>query len=349
MRKAKRECWQNFLEGREDSADLSQIRPEDKNRCWIALKYTKPKSNSTTPALIGSNNEIAITMQDKEALVRANAFPPPPIFHGTEYEPKQGTAHLSITKNSVGKALLCQSVKKAPRPNMHNFRVLRILWDWDPDRITSVVVQAIRLQYHPQRRRYAKGVLLEKPNKRDRTLVKSYWVISLLNCLGKVVEKLVAEQLSAFCEVNGKLQKGQMGARKHRSAIDAAAILIQKVQETWKHQKIAGALLMDVKGAFYHVSRAQLAQRMADLGIDDDLIGWTKSFLTARWVELVIDGYINAKHKVETRIPQGSPVSPILFLIYISGVFLQMESRIPQVTCLSFMDDLGVLTAGQSV
>ena len=154
-------------------------------------------------------------MQDKEALVRLHAFPPPPISHGTEYKPGQGTAHASVTKDKVGRALLCQSIKKAPGPNMHNFRILRILWDWDPDRITSVVAQAIRLQYHPQRWRHAKGVLLEKPNKRDRTLVKSYRVISLLNCLGKVVEKVVAKQLSDFCEVNEKLHKGQMGARKY--------------------------------------------------------------------------------------------------------------------------------------
>ena len=64
-----------------------------------------------------------------------------------------------------------------------------------------------------------------------------------------------------------------MGVRKLRSAIDAAALLVQKVQEIWQSRKIAGALFMDVKGAFDHVSRAQLAQRMSDLGIDDDLIG----------------------------------------------------------------------------
>ena len=46
--------------------------------------------------------------------------------------------------------------------------------------------------------------------------------------------------------------------------------------------EIAGALFMDVKGAFDHVSRAQLAQRMSDLSIDDDLIGWTQSFLADR-------------------------------------------------------------------
>ena len=51
-------------------------------------------------------------------------------------------------------------------------------------------------------------MLLEKPNKRDRTLVKSYRVISILNCLGKLVEKVVAEQLAKFCEINEKLHKG---------------------------------------------------------------------------------------------------------------------------------------------
>ena len=195
-------------------------------------------------------------MQDKEALVRVHAFPPPPVFYGTEYEPGHGIAHASITKNNVAKALLCQSVKKAPGPNMHNFRILYVLWDWDPDRITSVVVHAIRLQYHPQRWRNAKRVLLEKPNKRNRTLVKSYRIISLLNCLGKVVEKVVAEQLSQFCEVNRKLYKEQIGVGKYRSAIDTAALLIQKVQEVWQSRKIAGALFMDVKKVFDHIFRA---------------------------------------------------------------------------------------------
>lgn len=189
VRKAKRECWQNFLEGTEEFSSPAQIRHDDKNRCWTALKYTKSKSNSTTPALVGANNEIAVTMQDKEAFVRLHAFPPPLMFHGTEYQPGKGTAHALVTKDKFGRALLCQSVKKAPGPNMQNFRILRILWEWDPDRITALVVQAIKLQYHPQRWRHARGILLEKPNKRDRTLVKSYWVISLLNCLGKVVEK----------------------------------------------------------------------------------------------------------------------------------------------------------------
>ncbi len=54
-------------------------------------------------------------------------------------------------------------------------------------------------------------MLLEKLNKRDRKLVKSYPVISFLNFLNKVVEKLIAEQISQFCESNSGLCNNHIG------------------------------------------------------------------------------------------------------------------------------------------
>lgn len=48
-------------------------------------------------------------------------------------------------------------------------------------------------------------------------------------------------------------------------------------------------------------------------------------------------------------IPQGLPVSPILFLIYISGVFDSASEACHLVTSLSFVDDLGFIAAGFSV
>lgn len=44
-----------------------------------------------------------------------------------------------------------------------------------------------------------------------------------------------------------------MEARKNRCAIDAAAILLENVHKSWDEGKVAGALLMDVKGAFDYV------------------------------------------------------------------------------------------------
>ena len=140
-----------------------------------------------------------------------------------------------------------------------------------------------------------------------------------------------------------------METQKERLAIDAVAMLVHTVQEKWSEKKLAGALFMDVKGAFDHVSRSQLLKCMIDLGIDGDLVAWTKSFLTNRKIQLVIDGYDNKEREIETGISQGLPVSPVLFLIYISGVFDAVAENNPGVTSLSFVDDLGFIVSGTSV
>ena len=85
------------------------------------------------------------------------------------------------------------------------------------------------------------------------------------------------------------------------------------------------------------------------MGIDGYLIKWTRSFLTDRKIQLVIDGHDNKERAIETGIPQGSPVSPILFLIYISGIFDSVSKTSPNIMSLSFVDDLGFIASGYSV
>lgn len=90
--------------------------------------------------------------------------------------------------------------------------------------------------------------------------------------MGKVIEKVMEEQLSRYCESYSKLHLGQMGSQKKRSAIDAVAILVHTVQKAWEEKKLIAALFMDMKGAFDHVSKGQLIARMVELGIDGDLV-----------------------------------------------------------------------------
>ena len=149
----------------------------------------------------------------------------------------------------------------------------------------------------------SRGGLLKNGNKRDKSLVKSYSIISLLNCTGKLVEKVVIEKLSRFYKINLKLHKGQIGAQKRRCAIDTSAIIVYNIHKIWEKKKIAASLLMDVKGAFDYIFQIKFTQQIRQLGEDNDLIGWTQFFLTDKKVEIVIDGHINSEKIVETGIP----------------------------------------------
>ena len=95
-------------------------------------------------------------------------------------------------------------------------------------------------------------------------------MISLLNCIRKLVEKVVAEELLRFSEINLKLHKGQIGARKTRCAINASAIMFDNIHKIWEEKKIQASLLMDIKRTFDYVSRVKLAQQMRQLGVDND-------------------------------------------------------------------------------
>ena len=63
VRKAKRICWQNFLQGTIEDDPI-----DSQKRCWTALKYTSPRALSTTPIVKGNNGEVAITLEQKEEL-----------------------------------------------------------------------------------------------------------------------------------------------------------------------------------------------------------------------------------------------------------------------------------------
>ena len=106
---------------------------------------------------------------------------------------------------------------------------------------------------------------------------------------------------------------------------------------------------MDMKGVFDHISQARLIAKIIELEIDDDLVRWTQLFLTDQTFQLVIDGHDNRERRIITRIPQGSPVSPILFLLYINGIFVKVTESNPAVISLSFMDNLGFIFASYSV
>jgi len=186
---------------------------------------------------------------------------------------------------------------------------------------------SFRLGIHPRVWKEAKGVVIPKPNKPDYGVAKAYRVITLLNCLGKVVEKVAANAIAEECERRRLLHDGQFGCRKRRSAIDVVGRLMKRVEEAWGRGNTAAVLLMDVKGAFPHVAKGNLIKRMEEMGFEANLVRWVESFMEDRKVIMSMDGKEGDSMDVETGVPQGSPVLPVLFVLYLSGLFGQVEKK----------------------
>jgi ribonuclease HI len=341
IRRAKREAWECFLEGIFPTDEDAQHTP-DSERCWKALRYTKPHVPSYTPAITITGNEglpdkIAATAEEKENVFMNQGFPPQT---SSEDDIDIPDTTVQIKADDVRKALFAQSVKKAPGADGISFKALRLLWQWDEERVMSLVQGCITHGYHPCTWKTAKGILLRKPDKPTYTVAKAYRVISLLSCLGKVVEKVVATWIASFCERTEVFHQGQFGCRQGMSTSDAIAQLVSKVEDAWNQKQTVLALLLDVKGAFDRVNKQRLLQRMLEVGIAGNIVRWVQSFLSDRRAMLVIDGRTGETQNIQAGLPQGSPASPVLFILSISALFSWLEARHARVQAISFVDDI---------
>jgi hypothetical protein len=109
-------------------------------------------------------------------------------------------------------------------------------------------------------------VVIPKPNKPDYSAVKAYCPIALLNCIGKVLEKLMATRLSLMAESHNILHADQIGGRPKCSAIDAAMALMHEVEANAGNRFTMSAVFLDVRGTFDNVSSACLLATMFTLG-----------------------------------------------------------------------------------
>ena len=134
--------------------------------------------------------------------------------------------------------------------------------------------------YHPKYFKKTTGVILKKPQSakppyRNYALPKAYRVISLLNCLAKVMEKIIARRLAVIAEFKTLLHIHQIGGRRQKSAIDAVMVLIQKMQANWRTRKrdsITSVLTLDIKNAYPTVRAAPFAKIYIRIKLPTELI-----------------------------------------------------------------------------
>jgi len=290
IRKAKKECWNRFL----TEAEGKEV--------WTAAGYTQPRIDKEGQALVLEDGSVAEGHDDREQAVLVAHFPPAPP--GT-YEPVTvgGRAYKRVDAQLIGSLLGKASNTSAPGEDQISADIVKVFWSWDPQRFVQLVRACIRLGHHPKLWKTAKGVVIPKPRKPDYSKVGAYRVISLLDVVSKLVERTAAHLIEDHLEWKHGLHDGQFGCRKHRSCVDAVAVLMNRTQQAWSQKKVAGALFMDVKSAVNNVSKGILGRRMEALGIEADLIRWTSSFMSDRQVKLVLDGKTGEASPVDTGIP----------------------------------------------
>ena len=326
IKKAKNSHWACFL---------ARTTPHN---IWTAKKFVASRKTRRFPELPGANSPVEIN----KALLN-HFFPPKPGL------PLRGRLHrnpsaVSLTKEEIAAALAKSSPSSAPGPDGVPYSVWKKVNTIDPNLLLDLLTPLVAFGYHPTTLKHANGVVLDKSSKPSYDTPASFHIIVLLKTISKILERILTVRLTSLARQAGLLHPNQCGSLPGLSTSDVVATLTHEIRSLQRPLLKVSTLFLDIKAGFDNISATKLRFLLLSKNIPSYMVDWVSSFLTGRNCTLVFQGAPNIPAPVSVGTPQGSPLSPLLFLIYVAPLHL----RIPTGIMVSYVDDFSLTVASPS-
>ena len=172
--------------------------------------------------------------------------------------------------------------------------------------------------------------------KGDKQLVKNYRPISLLPICAKLFEKIIFNSLYSYLDVNKLITKNQSGFRPGYSTTNQLLFLVNEIHEAFNDPRSLEirAVFLDISKAFDKVWHQGLLFKLRQNGITGKLLELFRSYLKNRKQRVALNGSLSEYADIESGVPQGSVLGPLLFLIYVNDMENNIKSNI-----IFFADD----------
>jgi hypothetical protein len=292
----------------------------DMKKVWGLVRWTKDRtSRFLAYTSLLTDGKATITQPDAKAdLLAKTFFPFPPDADLSDiagYTYPTPLTMPDITPEEVKQTIDRTKPDKAPGPDDIPSLAFHLAKAELSPHLCFLFNACLRAGYCPKHFHESKTVALRKPGRSDYTVPKAYRPIALLNTMGKILDAIIATRISYMAETHHLLPESHYGGRKGRSTETALHNLLEQIYSAWKEGMIA-SLLLDVSGAFDTVSHPRLLYNLRKRRVPTFIIAWVKSFLRDRYTELVLPDCTKPRFLTATGIPQGSPLSPILYIFY---------------------------------
>lgn len=158
--------------------------------------------------------------------------------------------------------------------------------------------------------------------------VNNYRPVSLTSQVCRVMEKIIRSKIIEHLKKNNLIHSSQHGFRNGRSCLTNLLEVLEDWTKIIDEGSCIDILYLDLKKAFDTVPHQRLLLKLKAYGIDGKLHGWIKSFLVGRTQQVVVRKQNSRMVEVESGVPQGSVIGPILFLIYINDMSEGLENEV---------------------
>ena len=224
-----------------------------------------------------------------------------------------------------------------------------------PDGIPAIVLKSCAPELAPVLNKlfqlsYNLGIFLSSwklgsrfpyPQKGDKSDLSDYRPIAITSLISKTMETIITKQLLAFLETANLLSDHQFGFRQARSTGDLLAYAVPAWSSALESYSESRVISLDISKAFDRVLHKGLLAKLPMFGLHHTLIAWISSFLSDGSIIIRVDGYLYKPHSINSGVPQGSVISPVLLILFI---LLSSSSS----SIFSFADDTYLSSSSSS-
>jgi len=305
---------------------------------WTSKRFAYGLSQPRFPSLPGAE-----TPQQMNNVLLDHFFPPkepvspPPRLRLPKSVPP-------LTTDEIAAALSKCSLTSAPGPDGIPYSTWKQVNKSNPSILLAILAPLVLLGYHPASLKSSNGVVLNKPGKPSYESPPSFRIIVLIRTFSKILERIIAARLLAAARIKGLLHPNQCGSLPGLSTYDACLPITNDTQALQRPRLKVSSLFLDIKAGFDNVDNNTLARILRECGIPPYLVSWVSYFLGEPSCNLIFQGAPGTPAPVNVGAPQGSPISPLLFLLYVAP----LHFRIPRGLMISYVDDFALTVASLS-
>ena len=292
----------------------------------------KCKSPIIPPILV--NNKFIINCKDK-AILFAEFFSQQcklitnnsilPIFH---FITDSRFDTFDISNAEITLLIRKLNAKKANGPDKISSRMLILCDDTIVPPLKIIFNNILTTGVYPTLWKSANVTPIHKKN--DKQSIKNYRPISLLPICAKIFEKIIFDQLYSHFTSNSLITNNQSGFISGDSTTNQLLELVNEIHKSFdqRNSHEVRSVFLDISKAFDKVWHEGLIHKLNQNGICGNALTFLKAYLRDRQQRVVLNGSCSEFLPIESGVPQGSVLGPLLFLIYINDLEKDIKSRI---------------------